>query len=92
MSRKREPSPNDVKQVVEVPSECVGSLIGKGGKSLFQMQDQTGAKFEFARDDHRDGAREVTIFGNEEQIRAACDLIQKRVRQVLERNESGGSQ
>jgi len=85
----REPSATDVKQVVEVPSECVGPLIGKGGKSLFQMQDQTGAKFNFAKEDHREGAREVTVFGNEEQIRQALDLIQKRVRQVLERNEDG---
>jgi far upstream element-binding protein len=88
--RSRDPSPTDVKQVVEVPSECVGPLIGKGGKSLFQMQDQTGAKFNFAKDDHREGAREVTIFGSEDQIKSACDLIQQRVRQVLERNEAGG--
>jgi predicted PilT family ATPase len=87
--RSRQGSPGDVKQVVEVPSECVGPLIGKGGKSLFHMQDSTGAKFEFAKEDHRDGAREVTIFGSEDQIKQACDLIQQRVQEVLERNESG---
>ena len=90
----REPSASDVKQVVEVPSECVGALIGKGGRSLFQMQDKTGAKFNFAKDDHREGAREVTIYGSEDQIRAACDVLQQRVRQVLDRNaeEPSGKQ
>jgi len=84
--KSRQPAENAVKQVVEVPSECIGPIIGKGGKGLFRMQDDTGAKFEFAKQDHRDGAREVTIFGSEDQIRAACDLLQERVRQVIERN------
>jgi far upstream element-binding protein len=75
----------EAKQVVEVPTECVGALIGKGGKSLFEMQDRTGAKFTFAKDDHREGAREVVIVGSEEQIRLACDMVQKRVRQILEK-------
>jgi len=87
--RTRASSPTDVKQVVEVPSECVGHLIGKGGKHLFQMQDQTGAKFNFAKEDHREGAREVTIFGTEEQVRNACDAIQQKVRLALERTENG---
>lgn len=87
-SRERRPRFNesDVKQVVEVPSDIVGALIGKGGLALHRMQDDTGAKFDFAKEETRQGVKEVTIYGREEQIQNACDLLQSRVQEINSRN------
>ncbi|KAH9253221.1 hypothetical protein BASA81_008903 [Batrachochytrium salamandrivorans] len=87
-SKERRPrfSESDLKQVVEVPSDIVGALIGKGGLALHRMQDDTGAKFDFAKDETRHGVKEVTIYGREEQIQNACDLLQSRVQEINSRN------
>lgn len=86
-----QPSPNDVKQVVEVPSEVVGFLIGKGGKGIHDIQDRTKTRLDFAREDHRDGAREVTIYGSEQNVQKACDIIQERVKERYERGQMGSN-
>jgi heterogeneous nuclear rnp K-like protein 2 len=86
-SRRSSSFAGDSKQVVEVPSDIVGSLIGKGGKNLFSLQDASGARVDFAREDHRDGAREVTISGTEQQIKEACNLLQNRVQAIIDRGE-----
>lgn len=91
--QKREPrtprfSETDCKQIVEVPSDIVGALIGKGGLALHRMQDDTGAKFDFGKDESRPGVKEVTVYGHEDQIQNACDLLQSRVQEINSRNSS----
>jgi len=86
----REPSPNDVKQVVEVPSETVGYLIGSKGNVLFSIQNETSTRIDFAKQDHREGAREVTIVGSDEGVQRACEIIQTRVKESLNNKNKGG--
>ena len=36
--------PNPYAHVIQVPNECVGVLIGKGGESIKELQQKTGSK------------------------------------------------
>ena len=84
----RKSQPDDITQIVDVPSDTVSFLIGKKGKSLFWMQDQTGAAIDFGRDDVRPGVREVQVVGSKSQVEAACNEIKKRIEDFLQRKQA----
>lgn len=36
--------PNPYAHLIQIPNECVGVLIGKGGESIKELQQKTGSK------------------------------------------------
>jgi far upstream element-binding protein len=68
-------------EVIKIPSDTVGLLIGRGGQTIRQMQLRTGCNIQVQRDADADpstGYRDVTLSGTPEQIqigRAEIDRL-----------------
>jgi len=60
-----------------VENTYVGSLIGKGGATVKEIRESTGATIQF--DDTRIQRRVVSIVGTNEQVQKACYEISKRL-------------
>jgi len=60
-----------------VENSYVGSLIGKGGATVREMRESTGANIQF--DDSRLQRRIVSLVGTTEQVQKACHEISKRL-------------
>lgn len=70
--------PGQITTTHMVPSNRVGLCIGKGGETVRQLQEKTGAKIVITPDREADKfstERAVTIIGNESSIAAAKKLI-----------------
>lgn len=67
---------------VMVPSHRVGLVIGKGGETIRELQERSGAKITIAPDGGQDqvtGERPVNIMGDPEAVRKATDMINELV-------------
>jgi far upstream element-binding protein len=66
-----------------VPNECVGLIIGKGGETIRQLQQQTGAKIQVAKKEmpHK-GVRNVFVEGSVERYDHAKRLIDEIIAEV----------
>lgn len=67
---------------VMVPSHRVGLVIGKGGETIRELQERSGAKITIAPDggqDHMTGERPVNIMGEPEAVRKAKEMINELV-------------
>ena len=60
-------------ELVEIPDQCKGSIIGKGGANLLEICKQTGAEV-----DRKHGEVHI-ISGTEEQKQHAKDIIALKV-------------
>jgi len=60
-----------------VENTYVGSLIGKGGSTVKEIRETSGATIQF--DDTRMQRRVVSIVGTSEQVQKACHEISKRL-------------
>jgi RNA recognition motif-containing protein len=68
-----------------VPSEMVGAIIGKGGKTIKQTTAETKARIDIHRHENPgSGEKAVTFFGNPEDCSAAC----KKVREIMSQEGS----
>ena len=72
-------SQDKVNDVVMVPGEAVGMIIGKGGESIKEMQNATGCKINVQQPQGRDLEREIQLVGSQYAIDAAKRAIMEKV-------------
>ena len=69
---------DEVEEVVLVPNQNVGAVIGKGGETMKMLAVRTGAKIQVLKDaDHNpaDPQRPITLIGRKEEVDEARRLI-----------------
>ncbi|VVB11774.1 unnamed protein product [Arabis nemorensis] len=74
---------------IDVPSSKVGTLIGRGGEMVRQLQINSGAKIQIRRDaeaDPNSALRPVEIIGN----LASIEKAEKLINTVIAETEAGG--
>jgi len=70
---------------MQVPDSIVGALVGKGGKVIIEMQQQSGAKIQISnREQMVEGTtdRVVTITGNDHAVATAQYLVNQKMQQT----------
>ncbi|RMZ71267.1 kh domain-containing [Pyrenophora seminiperda CCB06] len=73
---------------IQVPSDAVGMIIGKGGETIKSMQSETGCKINVSQASGADIEREIGLVGTRQAIEAAKRAIWDKVDQVREKNNS----
>ncbi|KAK5162423.1 hypothetical protein BJ546DRAFT_946400 [Cryomyces antarcticus] len=73
-----------------VPSEAVGMIIGKGGETIKEMQNQTGCKINVSQPSGADVEREIGLVGTQGAIEEAKRAIWDKVDTVTQRDRNGG--
>lgn len=85
------PSGGDANAVkIEVPPTLVGFIIGRGGETIRDLQERSGARIHVARESDEDAnkpTRTISIGGSKQ----AVELASKLVNNLLEDRKSGGS-
>jgi far upstream element-binding protein len=67
-----------------VPSEAVGMIIGKGGETIREMQNQTGCKINVSQQNsHGEVEREIGLVGTRDAINRAKRAIEEKVEAVV---------
>ena len=69
------------KEVIQVDSNYVGRIIGKGGSRVRELQDETGCRINVLRSGGSYGQTEVELVGSQSQIQWAKDAIDDIVSQ-----------
>ncbi|KAI9875087.1 MAG: hypothetical protein M1823_007548, partial [Watsoniomyces obsoletus] len=67
-SRNREDSFDKINDSILVPGDSVGMIIGKGGETIKDMQNQTGCKINVSPASGRDIQREIGLIGSRNAI------------------------
>lgn len=73
---------------IQVPSDAVGMIIGKGGETIKNMQSDTGCKINVSQASGADIEREIGLVGTRQAIEDAKRAIWEKVDQVKEKNNS----
>ncbi|KAL8645539.1 MAG: hypothetical protein Q9226_007255 [Calogaya cf. arnoldii] len=73
---------------ITVPSEAVGMIIGKGGETIKDMQQNTGCKINVSQPNGRDVERDIGLVGSRGAIEAAKRAIMDKVHAVEDKNRS----
>ncbi|KIW06381.1 uncharacterized protein PV09_02835 [Verruconis gallopava] len=81
-----------ITEMIRVPSESVGMIIGKGGETIKQMQNDTGCKINVQQAQGQDIERPIELVGDYAAIARAKATIWDKVEQVKEKNGGGRSQ
>uniref|UniRef100_A0A7R9ZXJ7 Uncharacterized protein n=1 Tax=Pyrodinium bahamense TaxID=73915 RepID=A0A7R9ZXJ7_9DINO len=71
---------------VEVPDECVGRVIGRGGEMINKICRDTGAKISSRKGT---GARTLLLSGSEKEVEEAKRLIEETIRERQGRGRAG---
>ena len=79
--------PNPYAHVIQIPNECVGVLIGKGGESIKELQQKTGSKVQIARAECREDPtkRNVFIEGSIQKFEEVKAIIEEHCKERIER-------
>ncbi|KAL6244929.1 hypothetical protein RBB50_008457 [Rhinocladiella similis] len=88
LHREREETQGKISETVYVPGEAVGMIIGKGGESIRDMQNQTGCKINVSPASGRDVEREIGLVGSRHAIDAAKRAIMDKVDTVRARSQA----
>jgi len=91
LHREREESQGKISETIYVPGEAVGMIIGKGGESIRDMQNQTGCKINVSPAAGRDVEREIGLIGSRHAIEAAKRAIMDKVDTVRARSQGHDS-
>jgi RNA-binding protein Nova len=78
------PAVEEATVTVAVPDEYVGAVVGKGGRTVTEMQAVTGVRIKIsARDDFMEGTknRKVMLIGSLDRIKMAQNLITQKVQE-----------
>ena len=76
------PKPGETSVTVAVPDEHIGAVLGKGGRTISEIQVASGVRIKVSdRGDFIPGTRNrsVTLFGTEEGTRAAQTLLAQKL-------------
>ncbi|KAI9664348.1 MAG: hypothetical protein M1831_002281 [Alyxoria varia] len=88
------PDMGRINDFVNVPSEAVGMIIGKGGETIKDMQSTSGAKINVSPPAGADIERHIEVIGTHAQIDNAKRLIWDKVQTVrinnAKREKQGG--
>ncbi|PAV77854.1 hypothetical protein WR25_19983 isoform A [Diploscapter pachys] len=84
--------PNDqVSDIIQVPDNSVGLVIGRGGSEIQNIQTQSGARVQMAQEsDPGTGVRNCTIQGSRLSVDRARQLIQNVIDRANQRQMQGG--
>jgi len=77
-------------ETMQVDSRNVGRIIGKGGSKIRQIQDDSRAKIQVAREEDRSGMKTVEIRGSYEEVKHAKELIDDALNSADFGGGSGG--
>ncbi|KAK7885366.1 hypothetical protein LTR67_010544 [Exophiala xenobiotica] len=91
LHREREEPQGKISETIYVPGEAVGMIIGKGGESIRDMQNQTGCKINVSPAAGRDVEREIGLVGSRQAIEAAKRAIMDKVDTVRARSQGRDS-
>ena len=80
--------PDKVNDSVLVPGDAVGMIIGKGGETIKEMQNQSGCKINVSPATGRDIEREIGLVGTRYAVESAKRLIMEKVDAVEQRNRA----
>eukprot|EP00177_Eucheuma_denticulatum_P007902 GFKZ01014392.1.p1 GENE.GFKZ01014392.1~~GFKZ01014392.1.p1 ORF type:complete len:655 (-),score=82.95 GFKZ01014392.1:340-2106(-) len=75
-----------VLEVLTIPNEKVGLIIGKRGAAIRELQSKSGAKIQVTKDDsaiQSDGSRPVTITGIRQHVDEAKAMIANKINMPL---------
>lgn len=72
-------------EVMRVPQDAVGMIIGRGGETVRDMQQESGCLIKVSTNQHSD-QREITLTGSDATIARARVIIQDKVDQVMQRD------
>lgn len=79
-----------IEKTIQVPSEAVGMIIGKGGETIKQMQRDTGCKINVNQPKGNDVTRDIDLAGNARSMAEAERIIWDKVQTVRERDAAAG--
>jgi len=83
--------PDKINDSIYVPSEAVGMIIGKGGETIREMQNQTGCKINVSQSSGPgEVEREIGLVGSRDAISRAKRAIEDKVDAVRQKNSGGG--
>ncbi|CAJ0557695.1 unnamed protein product, partial [Mesorhabditis spiculigera] len=68
-------SGNNVVEIVQVPEQAVGLVIGRGGEQVGQIQASSGARVQMAPEGLGDGMRSCSIQGDSQAVERAKQMI-----------------
>lgn len=79
-------------QTIQIPSTKVGLVIGRGGETIRDLQDRSGARIAVTPTphDHTSNMRTVTITGDDNAIQMAKTFIEEIVNDTAPRGGYGG--
>ena len=73
--------PSAMAYIIPVPHDVVGLIIGKGGETIRQLQLESGAKVQVAKENvAATGMRNVFVEGPDDKYRKAKEMIDEIVR------------
>ncbi|KAF2154427.1 hypothetical protein K461DRAFT_224228 [Myriangium duriaei CBS 260.36] len=79
-----------ITESIFVPSEAVGMIIGKGGESIKEMQNQTGCKINVNQPGNPDIERKIDLVGSRTAVEAAKRVVWDKVDTVQQRDRASG--
>lgn len=72
-----------ITETIRVPSDSVGMIIGKGGETIKQLQQETGCKINVQQASGQDIERPIDLVGDHAAIERARAAIMDKVEQVV---------
>ncbi|KAK1772852.1 hypothetical protein QBC33DRAFT_31687 [Phialemonium atrogriseum] len=83
--------PEKINDAIYVPSEAVGMIIGKGGETIREIQNNTGCKINVSQSSGPgEVEREIGLVGSRDAINRAKQVIEEKVEAVRAKNSGGG--
>ena len=79
-----------IEKTVQVPSEAVGMIIGKGGETIKELQRTSGCKINVNSPKPPDKFRNIDLAGSSRSMAEAEKVIWEKVRTVQERDAAAG--
>ena len=74
--------PSPYAYIIPVPNDCVGLVIGKGGETIRNLQQESGAKIQVAKKEiPNSNLRNVFVEGPPEKYQRAKELIEDIIRE-----------
>jgi far upstream element-binding protein len=74
--------PSPYAYIIPVPNDCVGLVIGKGGETIRNLQQESGAKIQVAKKEiPNSNLRNVFVEGPPEKYQKAKELIDDIIRE-----------